>query len=56
MTLANHHEWVNAAADRLTLGGDILWQALSAAWASECATENEKAAVAQPVRDALEGV
>jgi hypothetical protein len=56
MTLADHHEWIKAAADRLTVGGDILWQAMSASWASNCATPEQLLAVAQPVSDALEGL
>lgn len=54
MALEDHHEWVKSSADRLILGGEILWQALAASWASQCATEDQRAVVAQPVRDALE--
>lgn len=53
MALANHHDWVKAAADRLTLGGEILWQALASAWATHCATPQQLESVVQPVRDAL---
>jgi hypothetical protein len=54
MALGDHHEWVKASADRLTLGGEILWQALAATWASNCATEAQLLSVSQPVQDALE--
>jgi predicted ATPase len=54
MMLGNHHDWITFAADRLTLGGDILWQALAASWATNCASKDELQCVAQPVRDALE--
>jgi AAA ATPase domain len=40
MALANHHDWVKSAADRLTLGGEILWQALASAWATQCARQD----------------
>lgn len=55
MTAANHHEWVRAAGDRLLIGGDILWQAMSAAWATNCCSPEERAAVIDPIRDALNG-
>jgi predicted ATPase len=54
MAMSNHHEWVKFSADRLTLGGEILWQALASAWAKNCATPEQLLAIAQPVRDALE--
>jgi len=55
MALGDHHEWVRDAGDRLVLGGDILWQALCASWAANCASAEDKDVVAVPVRDALEG-
>ncbi len=33
MTLADHHEWVRAAANQLMCGSDVLWQAMCAEWA-----------------------
>ncbi len=36
MTLSDHHEWINTAANKLVLGGSVLWQALCAQWAKEC--------------------
>lgn len=54
MALANHHDWVKYSGDRLTLGGDILWQALASSWASNCATQEQLQAIAQIVRDALD--
>jgi predicted ATPase len=56
MALANHHDWLNFSGDRLTLGSDILWQALASSWASHCATPDELQSIAQPVRDALDAV
>jgi len=54
MTMTNHHDWIKVAADRLTLGSEILWQALSSSWAAACATAEQKQVVSQPVRDALD--
>ncbi len=54
MAMSNHHDWVKFAADRLTLGGDILWQAMAAAWAKNCASQEQRTLVSQPIRDALD--
>lgn len=54
MALANHHDWVKFSADRLTLGGDILWQALASSWASNVASAEQIQSISQPVRDALD--
>jgi hypothetical protein len=53
MALANHHDWVKSCGDRLTLGGDILWQVMASSWASNCATTAQLETVVQPVSDAL---
>ncbi|WP_158283981.1 AAA family ATPase [Azospirillum sp. TSO22-1] len=36
MSLTDHHEWVSAAASRLTLSGDDLWRPMCAEWARLC--------------------
>jgi predicted ATPase len=38
MTLADHHEWVKAAANELMCGGDVLWQAMCSEWAEATRT------------------
>lgn len=43
MMLPDHHDWVNTAANKLVLGGDVLWQALSAQWAHDCLGDNGRA-------------
>ena len=53
MALTDHHEWVNHAAVRLVLGGDMLWQALCAQWAKDCLTPEAAVAVVQPIEDAI---
>lgn len=52
MLLGDPHEWVSAAASRLYLGGDSLWQATCAAWA-QLASNNDLDQVAEPVRLAI---
>ncbi len=53
MSLSDHHDWLNEAADRLFIGTDIIWQALCSSWCATCASPAQKDAVAQPVKDAL---
>jgi predicted ATPase len=52
MTLADHHEWVRAAANQLMCGGDALWQAMSAEWA-ELVPRAEVQRIIDSVDDAL---
>ena len=48
MTLTDHHEWVNAAANELMCGGDILWQAMCSEW-----SELKSTADVQQVLDSI---
>ncbi len=54
MTLSDHHDWVREAADKLIIGGDVLWQALCASWAQKCATDPIKSIIAVPIKETLE--
>lgn len=56
MALGNHHDWVKQAAGHLTLGGDVLWQAMSSAWVEHCSVSTNAEALAQVVSDALMGI
>jgi hypothetical protein len=56
MTLSNHHDWVKQPAQTLTLGGDILWQAMCSAWVEHCVNPDEANATAQAVADTLHGI
>ena len=49
----SHHEWVSLAAGRLLLGGDILWQAMCAEWATAGLPEPAGRAIADVIRAAL---
>lgn len=54
MTLNDHHEWVKSAADKLVVGGEILWQALCAAWAQTCLGEDTCIEIADKIRSKLD--
>lgn len=56
LLLSDHHEWINPAASRLMLGGDILWQAMCAVWAESCLSPEDAKLVTEPVSDILSGV
>lgn len=56
MLATNHHEWVNQAASKLVLGGDILWQAMCAEWVKECLPAEDAAKITLPIEDALIGL
>ncbi|AWV21735.1 ATP/GTP-binding protein [Roseomonas mucosa] len=53
MSLSDHHDWPRQAADELTLGSDLLWQALCASWAKNALAEADRLAIVEPVREAL---
>jgi predicted ATPase len=55
MTLANHHDWVKYAADRLVVGGAVLWQALCAEWAKCCLHESHAKSITDAVKTVLGG-
>jgi predicted ATPase len=49
MLAADEHEWVNLAASKLVLGGDILWQAMCAEWVKECLAPDEAEKITRPI-------
>jgi predicted ATPase len=51
MTLDDHHGWVYDAANRLTLGASVLWQALCSLWADNCL---DKQTEGQSIADTIE--
>jgi predicted ATPase len=53
MSLTDHHDWVGAAATRLVLPGETLWQAMCAEWASLCLDAPTAKKVIQPIADLL---
>jgi hypothetical protein len=55
MTTSDHHNWVNEAANKMILRGDILWQAMCAEWANRLPPEEAKKIV-QPIEDAMIGL
>ncbi len=53
MLMSDHHDWVSTAATQLIVGGENLWQAMCAQWATTCldpATAND---VVEPVSNLL---
>jgi hypothetical protein len=55
MANTDHHDWITHAASHLILGGDTLWQAMCAEWASKCLSEADAVRTVQPVVDILVG-
>jgi hypothetical protein len=53
MTGTDHHEWVSAAANKVHLGSDSLWQAMCAEWAGNCLSELDAAKLVGPIKEAL---
>lgn len=53
MTLTDHHDWIKAAASRLVLPGETLWQAMCAEWAANCLDATTAKRIVQPVADLL---
>lgn len=53
MALTDHHDWVNAAATKLTLPGDTLWQAMCAEWATACLKSDVAKPIVQGIADLL---
>jgi hypothetical protein len=53
MAIADHHEWIAAAASKLVLSGDYLWHAMCAEWALNCMDEIAAKSVIQPITDLL---
>ena len=55
MSSQHHHEWVDSVGDMLTLGGEVVWQALCSAWAADCLVDLEYDRVSSVIEDALSG-
>jgi predicted ATPase len=53
MTRGDHKEWVQAAADRLALGTDLLWQTMCAEWAKVGLTDTQARQIADLIGIAL---
>jgi predicted ATPase len=53
MSLTDHHDWVSAAATRLVVPGETLWQAMCAEWALICLDAATAKTVIQPIADLL---
>jgi hypothetical protein len=51
MTLSDHHEWTNTAANKLVVGGNVLWQALCAQWARDCLDKTDGKHITDAIQD-----
>lgn len=56
MALADHHEWVRHAANRLTLGTEVLWAALCAEWATALLDADQGRSIVQSISDRIAGI
>jgi len=53
LTLPDHHEWVKSVADRVILGSEELWRAMSRVWINNCADDNIAEDIIQVIIDHL---
>ena len=53
MTSTNPRDWVRLTADRLLIGGEILWHSMSVAWVKSCMTDDQAEQIIRPIADAL---
>ncbi|HUO81976.1 MAG TPA: AAA family ATPase [Gammaproteobacteria bacterium] len=53
MTLVDHHEWVNVAANHLRCSGATLWQSMCAEWAMKCLSAETAAEIVNPIENKL---
>ena len=52
--LADHHDWIRYAANKLIVGSDQLWQVMCSEWATHCLTNAEASKITQPIEDSLQ--
>jgi len=53
MLLADHHEWVRYAADRLAVPGNVLWQSMCAEWSLRGLSQNDSNQLADAIMTAI---
>jgi predicted ATPase len=53
MTLADHHQWLNSAGNKLLVPGAHLWQAMCSVWARDCLAHDHAIKIVTPIEDAL---
>ncbi|MFD1409156.1 ATP-dependent endonuclease [Kroppenstedtia eburnea] len=54
MSLSNHHEWINYVADKLTVGGNELWRAMSRSWVKNILPDSEIHTIIQTIKEKIE--
>jgi predicted ATPase len=55
MTLAAHHDWVRYAADRLVVGGNVLWPILCSEWSKQRLNKEEAKVLVDTIKTVLGG-
>lgn len=53
MSLSNHHDWVNEAANKLMIGGAILWHYMCAEWVHRCMDGEDYNRISKYIEDRL---
>lgn len=56
MNSSDHHEWVRFAANRLFLGGDILWRAMCLEWVNNVLDSQSAGEIITQIEDAIAGI
>jgi predicted ATPase len=56
MSLPDHHEWINYAANKLVISSDALWQTMCSEWATQCVTKDDVKGIVQPIEDGINKV
>lgn len=54
--LADHHEWIKYASNKLIVGTDQLWQVMCSEWAANCLNNAAALKITQPIEDSLQAV
>jgi predicted ATPase len=54
MLAADHKEWINSAASKLLMQGDVLWSLMCQEWACRCLDESAGKTIAKLLKDALD--
>lgn len=54
LTLPEHHEWIKSVADRMIIGTEEVWRAMSRVWLNECAEPEVAEDIVESLADFLD--
>ncbi len=54
LTLPDHHEWIKSLADRMVIGKEEVWRAMSRVWLNECAEPEVAEDIVESLADFLD--